>query len=89
MKHSTGIFLSLAAILLTSCVSVPRDAGTNDVQQAITERGGAAVEWNRQPSTADHARVEVMLQDELTSRRESAARSVTSYGSAGPRARRR
>ncbi|HEY0160448.1 MAG TPA: TolC family protein [Thermoanaerobaculia bacterium] len=56
----------LAALLLASCVSVPRDAGTSDVQQAVTQRGGAAVEWNAQPSTADHERVAAMLQDELT-----------------------
>lgn len=66
MKQSTGIILGLAAVLLTSCVSVPRDAGTNDVQQAVTQRGGAAVEWNAQPSTTDHERVAAMLQDELT-----------------------
>jgi outer membrane protein, heavy metal efflux system len=66
MKHSTGIFLPLAAVLLTSCVSVPRDAGTSDVQQAVARRGGAAVEWNAQPSTADHERVAAMLADELT-----------------------
>ncbi len=66
MKQSTGIILGLAAVLLTSCVSVPRDAGTNDVQQAIAKRGGAAVEWNTQPSTTDHERVAALLQDELT-----------------------
>lgn len=66
MKHSTGIFLGLAAALLTSCVSVPRDAGTNDVQQAIAQRGGPAVEWSAQPSVTDHQRVAAMLQDELT-----------------------
>lgn len=66
MKHSTGILLGLAAVLLTSCVSVPRDAGTNDVQQAVAQRGGSAVEWNARPSTTDHERVAAMLQDELT-----------------------
>lgn len=66
MKQSTAIFLSFAAVLLTSCVSVPRDAGTNDVQQAIAKRGGPAVEWNAQPATADHERVAAMLADELT-----------------------
>ena len=66
MKHSTAILLGLGAILLTSCVSVPRDAGTSDVQQAIAERGGPAVEWNAQPSTTDHQRVAALLQDELT-----------------------
>jgi cobalt-zinc-cadmium efflux system outer membrane protein len=63
---STGTLLPLAALLLTSCASVPRDAGTNDVQQAVTQRGGPAVEWSGQPSTTDHERVAAMLQDELT-----------------------
>ncbi|HEX8410652.1 MAG TPA: TolC family protein [Thermoanaerobaculia bacterium] len=66
MKHSTLPLLALIAVLLTSCVSVPRDAGTTDVQQAIAQRGGAAVEWNAQPSAMDHQRVAAMLQDELT-----------------------
>jgi cobalt-zinc-cadmium efflux system outer membrane protein len=63
MKYMTG---TLGALLLSSCVSVPRDAGTNDVQQAIAQRGGPAVEWNAQPATTDHERVAAMLQDELT-----------------------
>jgi cobalt-zinc-cadmium efflux system outer membrane protein len=66
MKFMTTTLLGLAAVLLTSCVSVPRDAGTNDVQQAVAQRGGPAVEWNAQPATADHERVAAMLQDELT-----------------------
>lgn len=66
MKPSTLPLLGLTAVLLTSCVSVPRDAGTSDVQQAVAQRGGPSVEWNAQPSTADHQRVAAMLQDELT-----------------------
>jgi len=66
MKHSTVPLLGLAAVLVTSCVSVPRDAGTTDVQQAVAQRGGPAVEWSAQPSSADHERVAAMLQDELT-----------------------
>jgi cobalt-zinc-cadmium efflux system outer membrane protein len=66
MKQSTTSFLGVAAFVLTSCVSVPRDAGTNDVQQAIAQRGVPGVEWNAQPATADHERVAAMLQDELT-----------------------
>jgi cobalt-zinc-cadmium efflux system outer membrane protein len=66
MKQSTTFFLGVCALVLTSCVSVARDAGVTDVQQAITQRGGAAVEWNAQPSTTDHERVAAMLQDELT-----------------------
>ncbi|HEX9986249.1 MAG TPA: TolC family protein [Thermoanaerobaculia bacterium] len=66
MKYTTTTFLGGAALLLASCVSVPRDAGVNDVQQAIAQRGGGAVEWSAQPSPTDHERVAAMLQDELT-----------------------
>lgn len=66
MKYTPTIFLGAAAIALTSCVSVPRDAGTNDVQQAITQRGVPNVEWRTEPATSDHERVAAMLRDELT-----------------------
>lgn len=65
MKSITTLFLGAGALVLTSCVSVPRDAGTNDVQQAITERGGPVVEWRAQPATADDERIAAMLEDEL------------------------
>ncbi len=64
MKYTT--FLGFAALLLTSCVSVPRDAGTSDVEQSVAARGGTAVAWHAQPATADHERVAAMLRDELT-----------------------
>ena len=57
MKYTTTTLLGLAAVVLTSCVSVPRDAGTSDVQQAVAQRGGPAVVWSAQPATADHERV--------------------------------
>ncbi len=66
MKHSINLAFSIAALLLTSCVSVPRDAGTNDIEQALAQRGAPAVAWNAQPATADHERVAAMLADELT-----------------------
>jgi len=66
MKYMTAIFLAAGTLVLPSCASVPRDAGTSDVQQAITQRGGPAVEWRAQPATADDDRVATMLQDELT-----------------------
>jgi cobalt-zinc-cadmium efflux system outer membrane protein len=59
-------FLIAAAIALGGCVSVPRDAGTNEIQQAIAQRGAPNVEWRAQPTTADDARVAALLQDELT-----------------------
>lgn len=65
MKYTTT-FLGFCAAMLTSCVSVPRDAGTSDVQRAVTERGAPDVAWSPQPATADHERVAAMLQDELT-----------------------
>lgn len=66
MKHKTG-FLVAAMLLLASCVSVPRDAGTSEVQQAVTLRGAPAIGWNAQPdAAADDARVAAMLADELT-----------------------
>jgi outer membrane protein, heavy metal efflux system len=61
-----GLFIGLAALVLTSCVSVPRDAGANDVQEALAQRGAPAVVWNAQPSTTDHERVAALLSDELT-----------------------
>ena len=66
MKHSITIVIALAALVLTSCVSVPRDAGATDVQEALARRGAPPVEWNAQPSKADHERVAAMLADELT-----------------------
>ena len=66
MKYITTISLGACALVLTGCVSVPRDAGTNDVQQALTQRGSPPVEWRTQPATADDERIAAMLQDELT-----------------------
>ena len=65
MKRFVTIFLA-GVTMLTGCVSVPRDAGADDVQQALTQRGTPAVVWNEQPSTTDHERVAAMLADELT-----------------------
>ncbi len=67
MKQSITLVIGLAAsLLLSSCASVPRDAGANEVQQALAQRGAPPVEWSAQPSTADHERVAAMLADELT-----------------------
>ena len=66
MKHLRLMFLGAGALVLASCVSVPRYAGADDVQQALKQRGGPAVEWRTQPATADDDRVAAMLQDELT-----------------------
>lgn len=66
MKHITTMFLCASALALTSCASVPRDAGADEVRQALKQRGGSAVEWRTQPATADDELVAGMLQDELT-----------------------
>lgn len=63
MKPSTIILSGLCALLLASCVSVPRDAGVGDVQEALARRGMPPVEWNVE---ADHERIAAMLQDDLT-----------------------
>jgi outer membrane protein, heavy metal efflux system len=54
------------ALALSSCVSVPRDAGSAEVEQTLATRGAPPVTWNPQPSASDHPSVAAMLQDELT-----------------------
>lgn len=67
MKYFTRtILVGGFALVFAACASVPRDAGTNDVRQAVTQRGAPAVEWRTQPATADDERIAAMLQDELT-----------------------
>ena len=66
MKRIRVIILGAGALVMASCASVPRDAGVDDVQQALNQRGGPAVEWRTQPATADDERIAAMLQDELT-----------------------
>lgn len=67
MKTFTRIcFLSAAALSLASCVTVSRDAGMNDVQQAIAQRGGPAVVWNEQAAKADREAIAAMSADGLT-----------------------
>lgn len=66
MKQSITVVIGLASLVLTSCVSVPRDAGANDVQEALARRGAPGVVWNAEPSTADHERVAALLAGELT-----------------------
>jgi cobalt-zinc-cadmium efflux system outer membrane protein len=60
------ISLPLAALLLASCASVPRDAGVSDVQQAVNARVSQNVQWDAQPAEADDERVRAMLEGELT-----------------------
>jgi outer membrane protein, heavy metal efflux system len=67
-----------AALLASACASVPRDAGVDDVRQAITERTSQSVEWAAQPSTADDPRVRALLLDELTADKAVAAAMANS-----------
>lgn len=64
MKRSGAVLLT--AIALTSCVSVPRDAGVSEIQQSIAQRGAPPVEWRAEPATSDHEGVAAMLTDDLT-----------------------
>jgi len=66
MKSLIRVFSTASLALLASCMSVARDAGVADVQQAVSARTGQRVKWKVQPATADDPRVRVMLQDELT-----------------------
>lgn len=66
MNGITRLLLAMSAVLLASCASVPRDGGVSDVQKAVSERGGATVQWNEQAATADDPQIAAMLQDELT-----------------------
>jgi hypothetical protein len=49
MKQNITVLLGLGALVLTSCATIPRAAGADDVQQALAQRGAPAVEWNAQP----------------------------------------
>ena len=62
-RFATSLF---AVFTLTSCVSVSRDAGLNEVQESVARRGAPAVEWHAEPLTADHDRVASLLADTLT-----------------------
>jgi len=63
MKRMTML---MAVALLASCVSVPRDAGQSDVQQAVAARSQQNVQWSAEPSATDDKRVRTLLADDLT-----------------------
>ncbi|HUP64592.1 MAG TPA: TolC family protein [Thermoanaerobaculia bacterium] len=58
--------IALAAAGLTSCASVPRDAGQGEVRETVSRLGGTSVEWRAEPITVDHERVAALLEGELT-----------------------
>jgi cobalt-zinc-cadmium efflux system outer membrane protein len=66
MRYSRLVFFAGIVLLATSCASVARDAGQNDVQEAVKLRGAPAVAWNTSPQSSDDQRVRDMLADELT-----------------------
>lgn len=58
--------LIAVALFASACASVPRDAGTSDVQQAVAARTNQTVEWKAEPSAADDPRIRELLAGELT-----------------------
>lgn len=66
MRYSRLVFFAGIVLLATSCASVARDAGQNDVQEAVKLRGAPAVAWNTSPQSSGDQRVRDMLADELT-----------------------
>ena len=78
MTYSTPVFFAAIALLATSCASIPRDAGQSDVQEAVTLRGGPAIDWNASPQDADDQRVREMLAGELTADEAVAVAMVNS-----------
>jgi cobalt-zinc-cadmium efflux system outer membrane protein len=58
--------LFAAALLASSCASIPTDAGRSDIRQGVSDRTGQTVEWKGEPSTADDPRIRQLLQGELT-----------------------
>src|SRR5689334_10937497 len=64
-------------VLCSACVSLPRDAGTNDVRTAISDRTAQTVEW-KDPATTDDPRVAEILKEELTADRAVAVAMANS-----------
>lgn len=61
-RHS----IAFAVLFSSACASVPRDAGTSDIRQAVAERTNQTVEWKAEPTTADDPRVPELLTGEVT-----------------------
>lgn len=61
MNRVSTFLLAAGAALLASCVSVPRDAGLIEVQQAVAARTNQTLDW-----TSNDDRVGAMLADDLT-----------------------
>src|SRR5260221_3122506 len=54
-----------AALFASACVSIPRDAGTGEVRQAVAERASQTVEWKLEPAGADDPRIPHLLAGEF------------------------
>lgn len=57
--------LTVAAALLASCATVPRDTAL-DIERTISARTGQTLTWRAEPAAADDERVQAMLADGLT-----------------------
>lgn len=57
-------------VMIWGCAAAPKDAGLRDVQDAVRERSGFVVSWQREQAaeTAAAERVRVLLSEELTER---------------------
>jgi cobalt-zinc-cadmium efflux system outer membrane protein len=66
MTYDKLVSFAAVVMLATSCASVPRDAGRDEVQQALQLRGAPAIDWKTRPLGSDDERVIGMLEDELT-----------------------
>jgi cobalt-zinc-cadmium efflux system outer membrane protein len=66
MKQKWMMLPVLGALVLASCVSVPRDAGVREIEETLARRGAPAPAWSGQPATADDARVAALLEGDLT-----------------------
>jgi len=56
----------LFVLLASACATVPPDAGTSDIRQAVADRTNQAIEWQTEPAAADDPRVRELLAGELT-----------------------
>jgi cobalt-zinc-cadmium efflux system outer membrane protein len=66
MTYSKPVLFAAVVLLAASCASVPRDAGRDEVQEALRLRGAPPIDWNARPLDSEDERVAGMLADELT-----------------------
>ena len=66
LVNGRGALLVLV-VMAAACASVPRDAGVNDVRQAVSDRTSQRIEIKTEPLASDDPRVRELLNGELTS----------------------